>query len=94
MADLKVDYQLLDLIERSLSSLHSEFQNIKAQTSAYNGDMGSGAVASAMDGFAGDWNDHRETLLNSIQKLGTMISETRRQFQNTDNTLAGSISEK
>lgn len=94
MADLTVDYPLLDSIERSLSSLYSEFQNIKARTAAYDGDMGSGAVASAMDGFAGNWNDHRESLLNSIQTLGKMVSETRQQFQNTDNKLSSSVSKK
>jgi hypothetical protein len=89
-----VDYQLLDSIERSLSSLYSEFQNIKARTGAYDGDLGSGAVASAMDGFAGNWDDHRQSLLNSIQTLGKMVSETRQQFQGTDNQLASSISKK
>lgn len=52
MADLKVDYQLLDSIEHSLSSLLSEFQNIQTQTGGYDGAMGSGDAASAMDGFA------------------------------------------
>jgi hypothetical protein len=94
MADLKVDYQLLDSIERSLSALYSEFQNIKARTGAYDGDLGSGTVASAMDGFAGNWNDHRASLLNSIQTLGMIVSETRQQFQNTDNKLTSSISKK
>jgi hypothetical protein len=94
MADLKVDYQLLDSIERSLTSLYSEFSNIKAQTSAYDGAMGSGDVASAMDGFAGNWNDHRKDLLNSIQSLGKMVGETRQQFQNTDNKLKGSLTQK
>ena len=32
MADLKVDYQLLDSIERSLTTRHSEFQNIQVNT--------------------------------------------------------------
>jgi len=94
MADLKVDYQLLDSIERSLSSLYSEFSNIQAQTGAYDGAMGSGDVASAMDGFAGNWNDHRKDLLSSIQSLGKMVSETRQQFQNTDNKLTSSLTQK
>jgi hypothetical protein len=94
MADLKVDYQLLDSIERSLSSLQSEFSNIQAQTGAYDGAMGSGDVASAMDGFAGNWNDHRQDLLNSIETLGKMVSETIAQFQKTDNKLKSSLTEK
>jgi hypothetical protein len=94
MADLKVDYQLLDSIERSLTSLYSEFSNIKAQTGDYDGAMGSGDVTSAMDGFAGDWDDHRKDLLSSIQSLGKMVSETKQQFQNTDNKLKGSLTQK
>ncbi len=94
MADLKVDYQLLDSIERSLSSLLSEFQNIQTQTGAYDGAMGSGDVASAMDGFAGNWNDHRKNLISSIQSLGKMVSETKRQFQNTDNKLKSTLTQK
>jgi hypothetical protein len=56
-----------------VSSPYSEFQNVKARTGAYNGDLGSGAVASAMDEFAGNWNDHRQSLLNSIQTLATAL---------------------
>jgi hypothetical protein len=94
LSDLKVDYQLLDSIERSLTSLHSEFSNIQAQTGDYDGAMGSGDVASAMDGFAGNWNDHRKDLLSSIQSLGQMVSETKQQFQQTDNKLKGSLTQK
>ncbi|HLH83267.1 MAG TPA: hypothetical protein VKV38_08380 [Trebonia sp.] len=94
MSDLKVDYQLLDSVERSLSRLLSEFQNIKAQTGSYDGAMGSGAVASAMDGFAGNWNDHRKDLIGSMQSLGEMVSQTRQQFQNTDSKLSSSLTEK
>lgn len=53
-ADSYTPAQLLESIERSLTSLHSEFQNIQVNTSAYDGAMGSGDVASAMDGFAGN----------------------------------------
>lgn len=94
MSDLKVDYSLLESIERRLTSLHGEFQNIQAQTSGYDGALGSGAVASAMDGFAGNWNDHRQDLLNSIETLGKMVSETIQQFQQTDNKLKSSLTQK
>jgi hypothetical protein len=94
MADLKVDYQLLDSVERRLTSLQGEFQNIKAQTSGYDGSMGSGDVASAMDGFSGNWDDHRKTLLSSIESLGKMVSETITQFQQTDSKLKNSLTQK
>jgi hypothetical protein len=94
VADLKVDYQLLESIESSLSSLLSEFQNIQTQTGGYDGAMGSSAVASAMDGFAGNWNHHRQSLITSMQSLGKMVSETIQQFQKTDKTLASSLTKK
>ena len=88
MADLKVDYQLLDSTERSLSSLVSEFQNMQAQEDAYSGAMGSGDIASAMNGFATNWNKHKKNLVSSMQALGKMVSETKQQFQKTDTKLA------
>ena len=89
--DLKVDYQLLDTTEQTLSSLVSEFQNIKAQESGYDGAMGSGDVAGAMDGFAGNWDYHREKLVGSMQALGKMVSDSKQQFQNTDTKLKTSL---
>jgi uncharacterized protein YukE len=94
MADLKVDYQLLDSIERNLSSLISDFQNMQTQVGAYDGAMGSGAIASAMDGFATNWNDHKKTLISSMQALGKMVSETKQRFQGADNKLASSVTMK
>jgi hypothetical protein len=91
MADLKVDYQLLDSTETTLSSLVSEFQNIKAQESGYDGAMGSGDVAGAMDSFGGNWDYHREKLVGSMQALGKMVSESKQQFQKTDNQLKTSL---
>ena len=91
MADLKVDYQLLDSTERTLSSLVSEFQHIKARDGSYDGAMGSGDIASAMDGFAGNWDYHRQKLVGSMQALGKMISESKDQFQQTDHRMAASL---
>jgi len=94
MADLKVDYQLLDSTERTLSSLTSEFQHIKARESGYDGAMGSGDVASAMDSFAGNWDYHRDKLAGSMQALGKMINESKKKFTETDSTLARSLVSK
>jgi hypothetical protein len=90
MPDLNVDYQLLESTERTLSSLVSEFQNMQAQETAYDGAMGSGPIAAAMNGFATNWNDNKKGLINSMQTLGKMVSETVLQFKNTDSKLAAS----
>jgi hypothetical protein len=94
VADLKVDYQLLDSTERTLSGLISEFQNMQAQESAYTGVLGSGDIASAMNGFADNWSDHKKTLLGAMQTLGTMVSETKQKFAEADKKLASSLTHK
>ena len=90
MPDLKVDYQLLESTERTLSSLVSEFQNMQAQEAAYDGAMGSGPIAAAMNGFATNWNDNKKSLVSSMQTLGKMVSETAAQFKATDTKLTAS----
>ena len=94
MADLKVDYQLLDSTEKSLSTLVSEFQNIKAQEHAYDGALGSGDIAGALGSFSGNWDYHRKKLIGSMQALGKMVSETKEQFSKTDTGLTASLTKK
>ncbi|HLH59622.1 MAG TPA: hypothetical protein VKV33_10780 [Streptosporangiaceae bacterium] len=94
MADLRVDYELLDSTERTLTSLTSEFQNIKAQEGSYDGAMGSGDIAGAMDSFAGNWDYHRKKLVGSMQALGQMVSQTKQAFQKTDTGLAHDLTKK
>jgi hypothetical protein len=94
VADLIVDYQLLDETERSLSSLTSEFNNIEAQTGSYDGAMGSGDIAGAMGNFSGNWDYHRKQLVGSMEALGKMVSATKQEFQKADCQLAASLTKK
>jgi hypothetical protein len=94
MADLKVDYQLLDSIESNLSNLVSQFENIETDTSSYDGAMGSGDIVGAMGSFSGNWDYHRKQMLSSMQNLGTMVSQTKQHFQDTDTKLAASLTKK
>ena len=91
---MKVDYQLLDSTEKSLSNLVAEFQNIKTQEQAYDGAMGSGDIAGALGSFAGNWDYHRKKLIGSMQALGKMVSETKEQFRKTDTGLTSSLTKK
>ena len=45
----------------------SEFKNIKAQDSGYDGAMGSGDITGAMGSFSGNWDYHRNKLAGSMQ---------------------------
>jgi hypothetical protein len=91
MADLVVDYGLLDQAESSLRRLVSEFANIKTQELAYAGAWGSGDIAAAMDGFAGNWDYHRKKLEASMESLGTMVSQCQADFRKVDKGLANDL---
>jgi hypothetical protein len=94
MADLKIDYQLLEQANSSLSSLVGEFDNIQAVQDGYDGALGSGDIAGAINGFAGNWDYHRKQLVGSMQALQKMVQETRQQFRKTDNDLKQGLTTK
>ena len=94
MADLKVEFDLLESAEQTMTSLTSEFKNIKAQASDYDGAMGSGDIAGAMGSFSGNWDYHRDKLTGSMQALGQMITESKKQVHQTDNKLAANLKTK
>jgi hypothetical protein len=94
VADLIVDYQLLDTTESSLGSLSKEFQGLQALEKGYDGAIGSGDIASAMDDFAGNWDYHKKRLVGSMQALGTMVHQTKQTFQDTDSKLKSTLTKK
>jgi hypothetical protein len=94
MADLKVAFDLLESAEQTMTSLTSEFKNIKTSTGDYNGALGSGDIAGAMGSFSGNWDYHRDKLTGSMQALGQMITESKKQFHETDDKLAKNLKSK
>lgn len=89
--NLRVDYSLLEASHKSLTSLASEFGNLQASTGGYDAAMGSGAIVGAMDSFAGNWSYHRDQLVANMQKLDDMITESVKQFMDTDQKFAQEI---
>lgn len=86
--NLRVDYTLLEASHKSLTSLASEFGSLQASTGSYDAALGSGAIASAMGSFAGNWSYHRDKLVANMHKLDAMITESVKQFMSTDHQLA------
>ena len=94
MADLRVDYQLLASIHGTLSQLVAEFEGIEDQTSAYSPALGSPDVTAAMGAFAGNWSDHRTTLLADMRNLDHMVTATAQRFHQTDSQLGSDLAGK
>ncbi len=93
-SDLKVEFDILRSTEKSLTSLHSEFSDLKAQERAYDSEWGSGDVKNAMHSFTDNWDDHRKKLLDSIGNVGKLVSESISAFQQTDGKLAADVTPK
>lgn len=94
MADLVVDYNLLDQVESTLSGLHGEFSDIQAQQHSYFSAWGSDAIASAMDDFAGNWDYHRKKMLDSMESLGKMVGQCKLSFSKADTDLSNELTRK
>jgi hypothetical protein len=94
MADLKVDYQVLEFTHATLSRLASQFDGMQTQQAQYDRAMGSGDIAGAMDNFAGNWAIHRRQLIGKMQDLDQMVAAALREFPKTDSQLANSLTKK
>jgi hypothetical protein len=94
MADLVVDYSLLEQVENTLTGLTREFQNIQAQEQGYAGAYGSGDIAGAMNDFADNWSYHRGKILQSMQSLCQNVREVRTEASQFDTNLADQVTGK
>jgi hypothetical protein len=91
VADLRVDYQLLASVTSTLGSLAGEFAHIDDQVGSYDPDYGSGAVTAAMGNFAGNWSNHRKTLLSAMENLGQLTGAAEKHFRQVDGKLASDL---
>lgn len=90
-SDFVVDYALLEKVENTLNSLHREFGDIQAQEQGYSADWGSGDIASAMNGFATNWDYHRSQMLKSMESLCTDVHTCRTETARHDSRLKSGL---
>lgn len=89
MADLKVDYAALDRAQLSLSRIATELDQMERHRADVEDIWGSDRVREAMSGFAGNWDRHRNQLLESVRSVGEMCAATAQTFREVENGLAG-----
>ena len=94
MTDLRISYGELESTKARMSSLVKDFEGIQADQSRYDGAMGSGDVAGAMDSFAGNWSIHRKKLLDKMQNLNSLVEAALVHFPKTDQDVAKKLPTK
>jgi hypothetical protein len=90
MSDLIVDYQVLEQSEQLLGRLQQQIGG-SSTSLATDADWGFGGVTSAMGGFYGDWSYHRKQIMDRMQTLHTMSTQSRQAFQGADAKLASEL---
>lgn len=91
MADLKIDYDLLTTSRKSLGDIYQAYDRLKSRSSHTESDWGSGDISAAMGSFSGDWDNHREKIMKSVDSVKCMADEALAGFQDTEGKLAGSL---
>lgn len=88
MADLRVEYALLDESSDTLRDLRDDFGQATQHRDAVSGIWGADEVRSAMDEFVDNWTRHRRLLLEAIDGLGSKVEGVLEGFRQTDGELA------
>lgn len=93
-SDLRISYSELESTRATMGALIGDLENIQANQSAYDGAMGSGDIAGAMDNFAGNWSIHRKKLLGKMKNLNSMVGAALTEFPKTDREAASWLTKK
>jgi hypothetical protein len=91
MADLRVDFAVLDAMQRSLVAVAERFEGLGAQAGAEVRIWGGSHVRSAMEEFADNWKSHRGKLTEDLRRLGERCAGTVEVFRGVDAGLAHSV---
>ena len=82
MADLLVDFVVLDAMQRSLVKVAGQFEGLGGQAQAPI--WGGSHVRAAMEEFAENWKVHRGKLTEDVRKLGERCAATVEVFRGVD----------
>jgi hypothetical protein len=91
VADLRVDFVVLQTMQRSLVAVADRFEELGGQAAEEARIWGGSRVRSAMEEFADNWKSHRGKLTEDLRKLGERCGGTVEVFQGVDAGLAGSV---
>ncbi len=91
MADLRVDYAVLEESERRLAGLHGQLAVSGQASGLADAAWGSADVVGALAEFHGNWSAHRQQILGRMRALGQMTRQSRQSFQTADTALANEL---
>lgn len=93
MADLKVNYALLQHSEQTLHVIARELEDANARRDANADIWGTPEVAAAMEEFVNNWDTHRTTLVESLHGVGRLCAMTRETVSGADQQLGAQLTD-
>jgi hypothetical protein len=91
VVDLRVDFGVLDAMQRSLVVVADRFEGLGGQAGVETRIWGGSHVRSVMGEFGENWKSHRGRLIEDVRKLGERCAGTVEVFGGVDGGLARSV---
>ncbi|CAM5270463.1 WXG100 family type VII secretion target [Streptomyces griseomycini] len=87
-SDLIVNVDLLIESESALSKIQKELKDINNRKDEMRPYWGSGEISEAMGDFVDNWDDYRTKMIESLEGVGKLITNTIDGFTGADAALA------
>ncbi|CAL9475603.1 hypothetical protein [Streptomyces sp. Tu 3180] len=86
--DLIVNVDLLVESESALSKIQKDLKDIGNRKDDMRPYWGSGEISEAMDKFVDNWDDYRNKMIESLDSVGKLVTNTINGFTGADAALA------
>jgi hypothetical protein len=88
MADLKVDYEVLETSRSTVDKLKSEFDGLPHRVGQYDNAWGEAGIKGAMHKFATNWDYRRGVLSDDMSEFAEKVTSCLETFTQADEALA------
>lgn len=93
MSDLTYSISALENLGTGLADLAADLRSDGGLDHVTTEQVNSQRIVDALDNFADDWDDKRETLARSIESIGEMATTAAEGFADADAQLAAEVRE-
>ncbi|MDT9701755.1 hypothetical protein [Streptomyces sp. P17] len=87
-SDLIVNIELLVESETNLKKIQKELNDIGNRKDGMRPYWGSGEISEAMGDFVDNWDDYRAKMIESLEGVGNLVTNTINGFTGADAALA------
>lgn len=91
MADLQVNYSVLDATRVSLHRIVGELERMDVRRDEMDPLWVGARVRKAMRGFSDDWDRHRRDLISDAHELEEKVTAVADTFRGVESALVGSL---